>query len=227
MCVPHTPWSAPLTPPQLYEPLLILNSFSSPTTGASNPLSRVDIRVRVAGGGHTSQIYAVRQALAKAVVAYVLKHDDAASALELKKALITFDRTLIVADPRRCEPKKFGGPGARARYQSPSFASVVVVAASLADECLCVRRVVPLRANVCAFVSGRRLVCSLCSFLSGSSSPATDSRRRRPFFFFLLQSHARVSGRVCVTAGHWAMVERASERGRGTFHERNRREESV
>jgi hypothetical protein len=26
-------------------------------------------------------------------------------------------RTLLVADPRRVEPKKFGGPGARARYQ--------------------------------------------------------------------------------------------------------------
>ena len=26
-------------------------------------------------------------------------------------------RSLLVADPRRNEPKKFGGPGARARYQ--------------------------------------------------------------------------------------------------------------
>ena len=25
--------------------------------------------------------------------------------------------TLLVADPRRSEPKKFGGPGPRARYQ--------------------------------------------------------------------------------------------------------------
>ena len=25
--------------------------------------------------------------------------------------LIQYDRTLLVADPRRCEPKKFGGPG--------------------------------------------------------------------------------------------------------------------
>ena len=30
---------------------------------------------------------------------------------------MAYDRTLLVADPRRCEPKKFGGPGARARYQ--------------------------------------------------------------------------------------------------------------
>ena len=28
----------------------------------------VDIRVRVSGGGHTSQIYAIRQAIAKSIV---------------------------------------------------------------------------------------------------------------------------------------------------------------
>jgi small subunit ribosomal protein S16e len=33
----------------------------------------VDIRVRVTGGGHSSQVYAVRQALAKALVAYTQK----------------------------------------------------------------------------------------------------------------------------------------------------------
>lgn len=42
---------------------------------------------------------------------------DEASKKELKDILIQYDRTLLVADPRRCEPKKFGGPGARARYQ--------------------------------------------------------------------------------------------------------------
>ena len=31
--------------------------------------------------------------------------------------LLQYDRTLLVTDPRRCEPKKYGGPGARARYQ--------------------------------------------------------------------------------------------------------------
>ncbi len=31
--------------------------------------------------------------------------------------LLKYDRSLLVADPRRCEPKKFGGPGARARQQ--------------------------------------------------------------------------------------------------------------
>merc|ERR1711877_31211 len=31
--------------------------------------------------------------------------------------LDAYDRTLLVADNRRMEPKKFGGPGARSRYQ--------------------------------------------------------------------------------------------------------------
>ena len=30
---------------------------------------------------------------------------------------LAYDRTLLVADPRRMEPKKFGGRGAHARYQ--------------------------------------------------------------------------------------------------------------
>ncbi|XP_033123899.1 40S ribosomal protein S16-like [Anneissia japonica] len=42
---------------------------------------------------------------------------DEASKKEIKDILIQYDRSLLVADPRRCEPKKFGGPGARARYQ--------------------------------------------------------------------------------------------------------------
>jgi len=79
--------------------------------------SGVDIRIRVKGGGHVAQIYAIRQALSKAVVAYYQKYVDEASKKEMKDILVSYDRTLLVADPRRCEPKKFGGPGARARFQ--------------------------------------------------------------------------------------------------------------
>ena len=48
---------------------------------------------------------------------YYAKYYDAASALELRQLFISYDRTLLIADPRRCEPKKFGGRGARARRQ--------------------------------------------------------------------------------------------------------------
>ncbi|CDJ27277.1 40S ribosomal protein S16, putative [Eimeria mitis] len=77
----------------------------------------IDIRVRVRGGGFVSQVYAVRQAIAKGVVAYHQKYVDEATKKEIRDALVACDRSLVVADPRRCEPKKFGGPGARARYQ--------------------------------------------------------------------------------------------------------------
>ena len=40
-----------------------------------------------------------------------------ASKKEIKDLLAAYDRTLLVADPRRMEPKKAGGRGARARFQ--------------------------------------------------------------------------------------------------------------
>ncbi|CAL1548917.1 unnamed protein product [Lymnaea stagnalis] len=93
---------------KLQEPVLLLGK---------DRFSGVDIRVRVKGGGHVAQIYAIRQAISKAIVAYYQKYVDEASKKEIKDVLIQYDRSLLVADPRRCEPKKFGGPGARSRYQ--------------------------------------------------------------------------------------------------------------
>lgn len=42
---------------------------------------------------------------------------DESAKREIKDVLVKYDRSLLVADPRRKEPKKFGGPGARARIQ--------------------------------------------------------------------------------------------------------------
>jgi len=91
-----------------YEPLLLLGK---------KHWGQVDMRIRVKGGGYTAQVYAIRQAIAKGIVAYYQKFVDEASKKEIKDILTAYDRQLIVADPRRCEPKKFGGPAARARYQ--------------------------------------------------------------------------------------------------------------
>ncbi|XP_058077984.1 small ribosomal subunit protein uS9-like [Magnolia sinica] len=77
----------------------------------------VDMRIQVKGGGHTSQIYAIRQSIAKALVAYYRKYVDEQSKKEIKDILVRYDRTLLVADPKRCEPTKFGGHGVRARFQ--------------------------------------------------------------------------------------------------------------
>ncbi|KAG5438660.1 hypothetical protein PCK2_000934 [Pneumocystis canis] len=93
---------------KIYEPILI---------AGVDKFANVDIRVRVSGGGHVSQIYAIRQAISKAIVAYYQKYVDEQSKIELKKTLVAYDRTLLVADPRRSEPKKFGGKGARSKYQ--------------------------------------------------------------------------------------------------------------
>jgi small subunit ribosomal protein S16e len=93
---------------KVYEVILLLGE---------ERFANTDIRIRVNGGGHTSQVYAIRQALAKAIVAFYQKFVDEAAKKEIKEILVQYDRTLLVADPRRCEPKKFGGPGARARFQ--------------------------------------------------------------------------------------------------------------
>merc|ERR1711997_464774 len=93
---------------KLLEPVLLLGQ---------DRFADIDIRIRVKGGGHVSQIYAIRQALSKSLVAYYQKYVDEQSKQEIKDILVQYDRSLLVADPRRNEPKKFGGPGARARYQ--------------------------------------------------------------------------------------------------------------
>ncbi|ESW98678.1 40S ribosomal protein S16 [Ogataea parapolymorpha DL-1] len=93
---------------KVYEPLLIvgLDKFAG-----------LDIRIKVTGGGHVSQVYAIRQAIAKGLIAYTAKYVDESSKNELKKVFTSYDRTLLIADARRMEPKKFGGRGARARFQ--------------------------------------------------------------------------------------------------------------
>lgn len=91
-----------------FEPILLLGA---------NRFRDLNIRVRVSGGGSPSQVMAIRQAIAKGIIAYYQKYDDETTKRELKELLIQYDKGLLVADPRRCEPKKFGGSGARARFQ--------------------------------------------------------------------------------------------------------------
>ncbi|OIR58527.1 MAG: 40S ribosomal protein S16 [Amphiamblys sp. WSBS2006] len=93
---------------KIREPLLLLGK---------DRLEGLDIEVTVKGGGSISRIYAVRQAISKAIVAYHQKYVDEISKQEIKEMLLSHDRFLLVSDPRRCEPKKFGGRGARARFQ--------------------------------------------------------------------------------------------------------------
>ena len=90
------------------EPILLLGG---------NRFKDLNLRVRVRGGGSTSQVMAIRQAIAKSIISFHQKFSDEQTKRELKELLLQYDKGLLVADPRRCEPKKFGGHGARARFQ--------------------------------------------------------------------------------------------------------------
>lgn len=75
-----------------------------------NDAENYDIAVNVNGGGASGQAQAARTAVAKALLA---AHG---SDEKLKQTILAFDRSLLVEDPRRVEPKKFKGPKARARF---------------------------------------------------------------------------------------------------------------
>eukprot|EP01114_Cavostelium_apophysatum_P007509 TRINITY_DN19616_c0_g1_i1.p2 TRINITY_DN19616_c0_g1~~TRINITY_DN19616_c0_g1_i1.p2 ORF type:complete len:159 (+),score=35.23 TRINITY_DN19616_c0_g1_i1:42-479(+) len=93
---------------KLWEPILLVGA---------GKFQNIDIRVKVRGGGTVAKIYAARQAIAKGLIAYYQKYVDEAQKKELKEILTGYDRSLLVADPRRAEAKKYGGRGARARIQ--------------------------------------------------------------------------------------------------------------
>ncbi len=71
---------------------------------------RYDIKIRVNGGGFMSQADAIRMAIATGLI-------HMSQDFEARSKMLEHDRTMLVGDPRRTEPKKFGGPSARSRYQ--------------------------------------------------------------------------------------------------------------
>ena len=75
-----------------------------------NLRDEVDIDVSIEGGGVMGRADAARTAIARGLVQFT---NDA----ELRDAYMEFDRSLLVNDVRQSEAKKWGGPGARARYQ--------------------------------------------------------------------------------------------------------------
>jgi small subunit ribosomal protein S16e len=76
-------------PLQLLEPAsLRLKVFEPIFLLGANRFKDLNIRVRVRGGGPTSQLLAIRQAIAKSVIAFYQKYHDEASKRELKELLI-------------------------------------------------------------------------------------------------------------------------------------------
>jgi small subunit ribosomal protein S9 len=89
------------------EPLIIAD--------AMNRLSKVDINLSTQGGGIMGQTDAIRTAIARGLVHY----NGGAEGIdeELRDEFLRFDRSLLVNDPRRKEPKHQLGRGARRKKQ--------------------------------------------------------------------------------------------------------------
>ena len=82
---------------------------------AMKKLSKVDISVDVQGGGIMGQVDAIRTAIARGLVHWNSGKDGEDE--ELKSEYLRFDRSLLVNDPRRKEPKHQMGRGARKKWQ--------------------------------------------------------------------------------------------------------------
>lgn len=99
------------TPIEILEPEIAREKIMEPILQAGSDLwKQVDIDIKVSGGGYMGQAEAARMALANALLKWT-------KSAHLRTVFVDYDRTMIVGDARRKEPKKFGGPGARARDQ--------------------------------------------------------------------------------------------------------------
>ena len=82
---------------------------------AMDRLADADVSVNVQGGGQMGQVDAIRTAIARGLVKWNggAEGDDE----ELRDEYLRFDRSLLVNDPRRKEPKHQMGRGARKKWQ--------------------------------------------------------------------------------------------------------------
>jgi small subunit ribosomal protein S9 len=98
-------------PLEVYEPQIARDKILEPLLLTDDKVwNQLDINVTVAGGGYMGQAEAARMAVANSLLKWT-------KSTRLRTTLIDYDRTMLAGDPRRSEPKKFGGPGARARDQ--------------------------------------------------------------------------------------------------------------
>ncbi|MEM3551666.1 MAG: 30S ribosomal protein S9 [Candidatus Bathyarchaeia archaeon] len=100
-----------MTPIEIYEPEIARQKIMEPLIQAGDEVwKQLDIDIKVSGGGYMGQAEAARMAVANALLKWT-------KSPQLRAKFIEYDRTMVVGDSRRKEPKKFGGPGARARDQ--------------------------------------------------------------------------------------------------------------
>ncbi len=86
--------------------------------------SKIDISVRVRGGGYMGQASAAATGISRALTGWTKSKKDPkdhplskSTREDLRQRISEYDKYLISGDARRKEPKKFGGPGARRRKQ--------------------------------------------------------------------------------------------------------------
>ena len=98
-------------PLEIFEPEVAREKIREPLVQAGDDVWRqLDISIKVKGGGFMGQAEASRMTLANALLKWT-------KSSHLRSAFLKYDRTMVAGDPRRKEPKKFGGPGARAKDQ--------------------------------------------------------------------------------------------------------------
>ncbi|MCL6578435.1 MAG: 30S ribosomal protein S9 [Candidatus Bathyarchaeota archaeon] len=99
------------TPIEIFEPKIAKEKIMEPLLQAGDDVwKQLDIDIKVSGGGYMGQAEAARMAISNALLKWT-------KSTHLRSVFTEYDRTMIVGDARRKEPKKFGGPGARARDQ--------------------------------------------------------------------------------------------------------------
>jgi len=97
-------------PLEILQPDIVRLRIQEPLLLFGEGWKKYDIRVSVRGGGFMSQAEAVRMAIATGLI-------QMSQDFEARSRMLEHDRTMLVGDPRRTEPKKFGGPSARSRFQ--------------------------------------------------------------------------------------------------------------
>ena len=111
-------------PVEIFEPEAARETILAPLEIASEVRDKLDISVRVKGGGFMGQAYAASTAISRALIGWTKSKKEPkehpltkSTRQDLRKRIGDFDKYLISGDSRRKEPKKFGGPSARRRKQ--------------------------------------------------------------------------------------------------------------
>ena len=111
-------------PAEILEPKIAKEMVLTPINLLGDVRNRVDINVKVQGGGFTGQAFASAVAISRALTGEGKGGRDPKDhpltksvREEVRRKIMEFDRHLLSGDPRQTESKKFGGRGARRRKQ--------------------------------------------------------------------------------------------------------------